>query len=261
MVFMLFLLYFPSSLLTMSAVHELTKLLGRLERIQRQLADLHSRLRRGPLLAKSQEATIQNLQQKLEQAQARQKALILDLKEKERRNLESENAIARRKTQLAESKNNKEFQALKAQIAADEEANSLLADEVLEAMEKSENFVQVVLDAEAELKKAIKNHETSQKQFQAEEPTIRADLQKYTGELQAAENELSREFREVYDRLVKSHGGDQALAVITNQKFCGGCNQTVAINLIALVIQGRPVPCSSCGRLLYVPEGYQFASK
>ena len=243
----------------MPTVSELTELLGRLERIQRQLADLHGRLRRGPLLAKSQEATIQALRQKLEQAQARQKALILDLKEKERRNLESENAIARRKTQLAESKNNKEFQALKAQIAADEEANSLLADEVLEAMEKSENFVQTVLDAEAELKKAIQNHETSQKQFQAEEPTIRADLQKYTRELQAAENELSREFREVYDRLVKSHGGDQALAVITNQKFCGGCNQTVPINLIALVIQGRPVPCSSCGRLLYVPEGYQFA--
>ena len=243
----------------MSTVSELTELLGRLERFQRQLADLHSRLRRGSLLAKSQEAAIQTLQQKLEQARTRQKELILDIKEKESRNLESENAIARRKTQLAESKNNKEFQALKAQIAHDEQENSRLADEVLEAMDTGEKFAQTVLDAEEELKKTIQNYETSKKQFQLEEPTIRADIQRYTGELQAAENELPREFREVYDRLVKSHGGDQALAVVTNQKYCGGCNQTLPINFIALVIQGKPVPCSSCGRLLYVPEGYQFA--
>jgi len=243
----------------MSTVSELTELLGRLERIQRQLADLHSRLRRGSLLAKSQETAIHALEQKLDQAKSRQKALILDVKEKERKNLESENAIARRKTQLAESKTNKEFQALKAQITVDEEANSLLADEVLEAMEASEKFVQTVQSTEEELKKAVQQYETSTKQFQAEEPTIRADIQKYTEELHAAESELPREFREVYDRLVKSHGGDQALAMVTNQKYCGGCNQTLPINFIALVIQGRPVPCSSCGRLLYVPEGFQFA--
>ena len=243
----------------MPTVSDLTELLGRLERIQRQLADLYSRLRRGPLLAKSQEATIHTLQHKLEQVRTHQKELILDVKEKESRNLESENAIARRKTQLAESKNNKEFQALKAQIAHDEQENSRLADEVLEAMEASEKFAQTILGAEEELQKTIQHYETSKKQFQAEEPTIRADIQKYAGELQAAENELPREFREVYDRLVKSHGGDQALAVVTNQKYCGGCNQTLPINFIALVIQGKPVPCSSCGRLLYVPEGYQFA--
>ncbi len=245
----------------MQTVSELTELLGRLDRIQRQLGDLHSRLRRGPLLLKSQEATAQALHEKLEQAKAKQKELILDVKEKERKNLESENAIARRKTQLAESKNNKEFQALKAQIAADEEANSQLADEVLEAMDVSEKFVETVRAAEEEFNKTVRLYETTKKQFQAEEPTIQADIQKYTEELKEAETGLSREFREVYERLVKSHGGDQALSVVTNQKYCGGCNQTLPINSIAQVIQGRPVPCSSCGRLLYVPEGYQFASK
>ena len=244
----------------MQTVSELmAELLGRLDHIQRQLANLHSRLRRGPLLLKSQDATAQTLHTKLEQARAHHKELQLDVKEKEKRNLESENAIARRKTQLSEAKTNKEFQALKSQIAADEEANSSLADEVLQAMEASEQYEQTVRDAEAELQKTILLFEKTKQQIQAEEPTIRSDIQNYTEQLKAAESELSRDFREVYDRLVKSHGGDQALSVITNQKFCGGCNQTLPINFIAKVMQGQPVPCSSCGRLLYVPENYEFA--
>ena len=243
----------------MSTVSELTELLGRLDRIQRQLADLHSRLRRGPLLLKSQDAMAQTLHAKLEQVRTHHKELLLDVKEKEKRNLESENAIARRKMQLSEAKTNKEFQALKSQIAVDEEASSLFADEVLEAMEASEQYEQTVRDAETELQKTIQLFEKTKQQIQTEEPTIRGDIQNYTEQLKTAESELNRDFHEVYDRLVKSHGGDQALSVITNQKFCGGCNQTIPINFIAKVLQGLPVPCSSCGRLLYVPEGYQFA--
>lgn len=243
----------------MSSTSVLTELLGRLDRIQRQLGDLNSRLKRGPLILQAQQNQIRNLTKKLEEVKNRHTQLILEAKEKERLNTESENAIARRKTQLSESKNNKEFQALKAQIASDEAANLELTGAVLEAMEKSEAFVEQVRAAESELQKTVKLHEHKKGEIEAETPGIEEDIRRCTEELRAAESELKQDFREMYDRLVKSHGGDQALAVITNQRFCGGCNQTVPINSIALVIQGKPIPCSSCGRLLYVPEGYRFA--
>ncbi|MGL6196814.1 MAG: zinc ribbon domain-containing protein [Thermoguttaceae bacterium] len=237
----------------------LTELMERLDRIQRQLSDLGSRLRRGPLMLKSQDTSIKNLTLKLEQVLEEQKQLLLASKAKEKQNTESEQAIARRKAQLSESKNNKEFQALKMQIAADEAASAVLADEVLEAMEAYENFGATVVATEKELEKAKELFETTRKQVLAEEPSIKSDIERCTAELKAAESKLPKEFREVYDRLVRSSGGTEALAVIVNQNFCSGCNQTLPINSIAMVIQGKAVTCSSCGRLLFVPEGYQFS--
>lgn len=243
----------------MPSVSELTDLLGRLDRIQRQLSDLRSRLRRGPLIVQTQLNQVQSLTTKLETLRKEHQQLVLDAKEKEKLNSESENAIARRKTQLSEAKSNKEFQALKAQIAIDEESNLELTARALKALEKSEDFVENVTQAEAELEKAKQLYGQRKAEFEKELPHINEDVTRCTAELQAAESELSKDFREVYDRLVHSRGGEDALAVIANQKFCSGCNQMVPINSIALVIQGKPIPCSSCGRLLYVPEGYQFA--
>lgn len=242
----------------MPTINEISDLLRRLDGKQKQLGDLHSRLRRGPLMVKSQENTVQGIQEKLKKARHRQQELILDVKEKEKRNQDSEDLIARRKMQLSESKNNKEFQALKQQIALDEEASSQLADAVLEAMELRDEFAQTVLELEKESEKAVTQLDVVKKQFEHDKPIIEQDIQTCLDELKQFESELSREFRDVYERLVKLHGGDQALAIISNQKFCSGCNQTLPINSIALVIQGRPIACSACGRLLYVPEGYKF---
>ena len=239
-------------------MNQLTELMERLGRLQRQFDDLEGRLRRGPLLLKSQETVARNCRDNLEKVRERHKQLRLDAKEKEKHNEEGEQSIARRKTQLAESKNNKEFQALKLQIAADEAANAVLADETLEAMEIAEKYNDTVVAAEAELKKSIELYNATKKSFLEEEPTIRADFARCSDELKAAEGELSKDFRECYERLVRSHGGGEALAVITNKNFCGGCNQTLPINSIAMVIQGKPITCNSCGRLLYAPDGYQF---
>lgn len=242
----------------MQSNNEVPDLLNRLDSKQKQLGDLHARLRRGPLMIKSQEKVKQGIQEKLDQARTKEQELLLDVKEKEKRNQESENMIARRKMQLSESKNNKEYQALKQQIAADEESASHLADEVLEAMEICDEHAKTIHEIEEELEKVSQLLESAKLRFEKDQPIIQQDIQTCSEELKQMESELSRDFREIYNQLVKFHGGDQALAIITNQKYCSGCNQTLPINSIAQVIQGRPITCSACGRLLYVPEGYQF---
>ncbi len=242
----------------MAVTGGLTELLGRLDRIQRQLSDLNGRLRRGPILLKSQDASVRQLVTQLETIQGKQQQLILEAKGKEKQSNEGEAAIARRKSQLSEAKTNKEYQALKSQIATDETASAVLAEEALEAMEISEKFRETVAAAEAEVAKAQQLFEKTRKTFAEEEPSIRAEIERCTTELNGAESELSRDFREIYNRLVRSHGGDAALALVVNRKFCGGCNQTLPIHFIAQVIQGKPICCSSCGRLLYVPDDFEF---
>ncbi|MGL6226644.1 MAG: zinc ribbon domain-containing protein [Thermoguttaceae bacterium] len=236
---------------------KLTELMQTLDRLQRQIGDLKGRLRRGPALIRSQEANVAQLSAKLQQHKDKQTQLKLDAKEKEKLSNDSEQAIARRKVQMSEAKNNKDYQALKSQIELDEAAGLQLAEEAINAIELFERFASTIQDVERELQKGEEILKQTQQRFAEEEKVIRVELEKYSAELVLVEQGLPYDFREVYDRLVRTHGGEEVLCHIA-VKFCSGCQQTVPINSIALVIQGKPICCSTCGCLLYVQEGYQF---
>ncbi len=65
-----------------------------------------------------------------------------------------EENVQKRRRQLREAKDNREYQALLEQIAADEMANSVLADEILETMERFDEVSKQVVEAEDSVKKA-----------------------------------------------------------------------------------------------------------
>ena len=226
--------------------------------IQTRLADLSGRLRRGPVLLKTQEGNIQKFAAKLEQLQAEHRLLVAEAKKRELDVTAHDQAIARRKQQLQEAKTNKEYQALLIQIQADEAARNVLDDEALEAMEKADKFTQKFPPAEAEVEKAQELYETTKKKFLAEKPHIESEIADYTEQLKAEEVKLPKEFRDVYDRLIRSVGGANALAVVEGQKFCGGCNHQIPVNSLAQILAKKPMVCSSCARLLYVPVDFKF---
>jgi predicted nucleic acid-binding Zn-ribbon protein len=226
--------------------------------IQTRLGDLNGRLRRGPLLLKNQEGNIQKLTAKLEQLQSEHRTLMADAKSREQEVAAHDRAIAKRKLQLQEAKTNKEFQALQSQIQADEASRSVMDDEALEAIEKAERFALQLPPVEAEMKKAQELYETTKQKFFAEKPHIESEIAEYNKQLQTEEAKMTKEFREVYDRLVRSVGGPNALAVVEGQKYCGGCNHQIPVNSLAHILAKRPVVCSSCARLLYVPADFQF---
>ena len=118
--------------------------------IQTRLGDLEGRLRRGPILLKTQEGNIQKLTAKLEQLKAEHRVLTADAKDKEQKVAAHDQAIAKRKLQLQEAKTNKEYQALQLQIESDEAARGALDDSALDAMEKADNFTQNFPPVEAE---------------------------------------------------------------------------------------------------------------
>lgn len=242
----------------MAGYDDIRELMAVLHRIQQRLEDLRGRLRRGSLVVQAQENNVKKAAEKLEKCRENYKRLQIEANAKEQQMAAAETAIAKRKTQLAEAKSNKEYSALKSQIAADEAANSVLADETLETIDKAEKFKPSVGEAEAELQRMEEQLVATKRNVTDEEPLIKADIAKLEEELHTREAKLPQAFHDSYTRLVKSLGGHEALALIANQKFCAGCNQQVPINSLARILQQLPVTCSSCGRLLYVPEGYVF---
>ncbi len=73
------------------------------------------------------------------------------------------------KAKLNAAQSNREYQAFRDQIAADEMANSVLADEILEGLEKIDELQKIAAEAEQTVLKAKDEVAKSQQQVRDQE--------------------------------------------------------------------------------------------
>lgn len=228
------------------------EILRQLHRIHRQRSDLMSRLARGPKQVaarqencKLAEANLVATKEKLTKTKmvANEKELQLGTRESRVKDLQGK---------LNACSSNKEYQTLKEQIAADEQANSVLADEILEILNRIEGIEQDVIKAEKNIEIANQDLETTQKKIQNEKELLENDLARINDELGTVEAKLPGDFRGEYERLARARG-HEALACVEGDS-CGGCNQMLNPQTINNLMLNKPVFCSICGSLLYLPE-------
>ena len=232
------------------------EVLRTLHRIHRQLGDLKERLAHGPRVVLARQANVQRLDELLTQTRAAAKATRVTADEKQLQLKAGEEKVQKYQRQLNEAKSNTEYQALQDQVRASNMTNSVLEDEILEAMEKVDQLKVQVERAEADLATARVEADQTAREVQRQEPLIRADLQRLEAELKECEGALPADFLEAYHRLVR-HRGEDAMAPLEGE-FCGGCNQHVPLNMVSQVMLSKPIFCKACGRLLYLPEGKTF---
>src|SRR5579871_4583926 len=95
-----------------------TNVLRDLHRIHQQLGDLRDRMERGPKQIKAREGNVARLEAELNQAKANAKAARVAADQKQLLLKTGENKIADLKTKLNQASSNREYQALRDQIAA-----------------------------------------------------------------------------------------------------------------------------------------------
>jgi uncharacterized protein len=229
-----------------------TSVLRTLHRLHRQLSDLTERLQRGPRQIRAAEANVQHREELLTKAKAEAKSLRMAADQQQLQLKSGEDKVKELRRKLNAAASNREYQAFMEQIAADEMANSVLADEVLEELEKIDAFRKEIAEAEAAVAAAQQKAEQVHAETAKQEPVLQAEIAKFQAELQQSEATLPDDIREMYCRIVRGKGED-ALAMVENQ-FCGGCNQQIPLNQLNRVMLGQPVFCKTCGRLLYLPE-------
>ncbi len=205
-------------------------------------------------MAKAHQANLDRLAKQLEEVQTKFKSLRVHADAKQVSLQAGEAAVQRRRHQLLEAKSNTEYQALKDQIAADEMANSVLADEALELMEKADEAGTAVATAEATVAKARDEADKHRQDYEGEAPAIQGDVRRLEAELEDDRGRADRRLPQSLSASGPGQGGD-ALAPVHGE-FCGGCNQHVPLNLCSGLMLSKPVCCKSCGRLLYIPEDY-----
>lgn len=223
-----------------------------LHRIHRQLADLRERLDRGPKQIAAQEANVKRLEQVVLQAKETLKQARIAADERQLQLKEREQRIVQVQGKLNQCTTNREFQALKEQIAADEQANSVLSDEILEMFDKLDEHQAAIKAAEASLAKGQEDLSKLREKVAGQLRELETEHARVMAELGKAEVHLPIDFKEAYDRMVKSRG-ENALAPLEGD-CCGNCYQTVTIQMQNLLKLNKPVFCKSCGSLLYPPE-------
>ena len=167
--------------------------LRELHRIHRQLGDLRERLDRGPKHIKARQTAVARLEAELAQVKADLKAARVSADQKQLLLKSGESKVRELKIKLNAANSNREYQALKDQIAADEMAGSVLADEILEALEKIDGFAVTINEAEQNLAKGREELAKVEQQVRGQHDLMMGDVQRLEGELKKVEVELPAE--------------------------------------------------------------------
>ncbi len=230
-----------------------TAVLRELHRIHGQLSDLNERLVRGPRQVKARENQVALQQTALEEAQASVKQTKMASDQKQLMLNSGESKIEDLKAKLNGCSSNKEYQSLLEQISAAEMAGSVLADEILEAMEKTDQLEVAVGESQGVLKASENELAKCQEAVAAESSVIRGDIERLEGELAAAEKELPSGIREEYHRVIRGKGAEGMAEA--DGGVCQGCGFQITLNMQNELLLSQPVFCKSCGCLLYGSEG------
>ncbi len=228
------------------------EVLRTLHRLHRQLSDLRARQEQGPRRVRAAQAALAQQQKELAQAQEDLKKLRIAADQKQLQFRANEEKIKDLKRKLMTATSNREYQALRDQIAADDMANSVLADEILETLEQVDQQQKKIAELENKVTLAREKLQAVEKQLAEETPIIAADLKRAEEQLRQTETAIPVEIRDLYQRVVRQRGED-ALAAIEGE-YCGGCHQHVPINVYVEIKMSHPMFCKACGRLLYLAE-------
>jgi predicted nucleic acid-binding Zn-ribbon protein len=226
--------------------------LRQLHRIHRQLTDLRERLARGPKQIAAGEMIVKRAEGDVAAAKASHRQARITADDKQLQLKSREARMSDLKVKLNQAQSNREFQALKEQIAADQQANSVLADEILEAMEKIDELQGGIVTAEAMLKKAIEEAAKVRARINEAQQGLEMELSRVMAELEQAETALPDDFKPEYIRMTKAKG-EKAMAQVEGG-CCGECFQMITANMENELRLSKPIFCKSCGALMYLSD-------
>ncbi len=226
--------------------------LRELHRIHIQLSDLNDRLARGPRQVKARQSNVTQQETALAAAQDRVKEAKKLTDQKQLDLKTSEQKILDWRTKLNACSSNREYQTFVEQIAAAEMANSVLADEILEGMEKIDQLVLEVKETENSLA-AVKNDLLKFRDtVAAESSVISGDVARLEAELAEAESKLPTTLKDDYKRVIRGKGAEGMASV--EDMVCQGCGQQITLNMQNDLLLSHAIFCRSCGCLLYLTE-------
>jgi len=217
-----------------------------------QIADLKTQLERGPRQVKAANLQVESAKDELQKCKEAIKQKKMDADRKQLQLREREAKVHEWEGKMNAAKNNREFQAIKEQIAADSQANCVLSDEILEILEEIDGLQIDFKGFDEKLKIMEAEKVKTESNVQQRLAVVSQELQRVEGSLSGLEKELEPEFLVQYKRLSSTRGEDSMAAL--DDVSCGGCYTGLTPKVLDTLRKATAILCPSCGRLLYRPE-------
>jgi predicted nucleic acid-binding Zn-ribbon protein len=222
-----------------------------IHRLRRFLQDLQGQIDRAPAQQRAQQAKVARQEEGHRQAQEAIKRLKVEAHSKEVALRSTHGQIARHREQFNKAGSTKEYEALRAELNAEEATARRLEDEILAAMEEAEQKTAEVPELEAAVRRAKEEYARFEQTAGERLAGLRGHLAEAEQQLEAAETQIPESVRGAYDRVVAARGAD-AMAALQG-RTCSACYTEITAQQYNELLQQLFVVCKACGRILYLP--------
>jgi predicted nucleic acid-binding Zn-ribbon protein len=226
-------------------------ILKELHRLRLFAGELQTQIDRGPTVLKNQQAKVTKQEQAHREGQETLKKLKITIHEKEVSLKAKTQQIDKHRLQLNSASSKKEYDALKHEIAHDEQASKLLEDEILTAMVEADEKTSLLPELEQALRKAKEDLAQFEKNHQTRMAELSTQLNQTHQDLKTAEDSLHEDIRPAYHRMIAK--GEDAMSAVHGHT-CRACYTEITAQNYNDLLKGLFVQCKSCGRILYLAE-------
>ena len=236
----------------MQVVHSQFVLLGELQRLDERWRALEVEQQRLPQQLQPYEIACTEAQQVLARLQE-----DMERTERQRRGIEREleslqTQLAKTQGKLYEVKNNKEYSAVLAEIAAGKQGIMALEDQVLDLMERLEQYRRTSQLQRQRVQEVMQAFTEQGKHVQQGRETLAQQLMVEGGQRQQIVADLDGKLYAAYQRLAAHRGGQ--VVVYMQDGTCGGCYLKVQPQLVSEIRQqDKLITCPHCQRMLLWP--------
>ncbi len=229
-------------------------------RVENGLAELHrlllaskevqEQMERGPRQLKIRQQAIVQKQTDLDAQRAKLKTLRMSADQRSLQLKTNEAKIGDLRVKLNQASSNREFDIIRAQMEADTVANSVLEDEILDALEKVDVAHLAIKKLEEELARVKSEESRVASEIATAQPGFQSQLAELHKAVANAEGRLPENVIVQYRRLAQAYGA-AALAEVDGNT-CNSCYVSLPPQMVVQVREGQVLFCKTCGRLLYM---------
>jgi predicted nucleic acid-binding Zn-ribbon protein len=224
--------------------------LAELHRLLLALKEVQEQMERGPRQLKVRQQAIAQKQTELEAQRQKHKALRMSADQRSLQLKTNEVKIGELKIKLNQAASNREFDIIRAQIEADTVANSVLEDEILDALEKVDAAQIAIKKLEEDVAHAKAEETRVAAEINAAQPGFQTRQAELQTAIASAEARLPENVIAPYRRLAQAYGA-AALAEVDGTT-CSSCYVSLPPQMVMQVRDGQVLFCKTCGRLLYM---------
>jgi predicted nucleic acid-binding Zn-ribbon protein len=216
-----------------------------IHRLRRHARDLQAEIDRAPVQLKARQNFAAKQAKLLQDGRDHLHAKETDLKA-------AHEQLQKYKRQLNTITDQKQFEALKHEIADTEARCGKLEEEILLGLGEVDDQSAAVPALEAGASKSDSDLKSFATDTKTRHEQLSAELKKTLDELKVLEKELPVDVQPEYHRRVASYGAD-ALASVAGG-VCSQCHTTASAQVMLQLGMGQYITCTSCYRALYLPE-------